>query len=125
MSTARKPAAHFRTIAFVIHPVKDVKVARGFYEDTLGLVVTKQWDNDWVEYDIGDGTLAITAADERRHAGRHGPTLAIEVVDLAALVSLLRDASVPMVDGPFDSPACGGCIIRDPDGNEILLHQKK
>jgi catechol 2,3-dioxygenase-like lactoylglutathione lyase family enzyme len=125
MRVAARPAAHFRTVAFVIHPVKDVKAARAFYEDTLGLTVTKQWENDWVEYDIGAGTLVITAADEKHHAGRHGPTLAIEVTDLAALVPLLQQAGVTIVDGPFDSPPCRGCVIRDLDGNQMILHQTK
>jgi hypothetical protein len=32
---------------------------------------------------------------------------------------------VPVVTWPFDSATCASCIIRDPDGNEILLHQKR
>jgi hypothetical protein len=32
---------------------------------------------------------------------------------------------MPIVEGPFDSPACRGCIVRDPDGSELILHAKK
>jgi len=115
----------FKAIAFAVYPVKDVKAARTFYEGALGLQVTANWDDQWVEYDIGGGTLAVTAADARHHAGVHGATVGLEVVDLDAVLVHLKDKSIPIVDGPFDSPACRGCVIRDPDGNEIILHARK
>ena len=105
--------------------MKDVKTARAFYEGPLGLVVTANWDDQWVEYDIGGGTLAITAADATHQPGRHGATVGLEVVEFDAVRAHLNESAVPVVDGPFDSPACRGCIIRDPDGNEIILHAKK
>ena len=115
----------FKNVAFVIYPVKDVKLARAFYEGPLGLKVTANWDDQWVEYDIGDGTLAITTADATHKAGTHGATLGLEVVDFAAVLEHLKAKAVPIFNGLFDSPACRGCIIRDPDGNEIILHAKK
>lgn len=125
MNAAPKPASLFRDLAFVVYPVKDVKTARAFYEERLGLTVTTQWQNDWVEYDIGGGTLAITLADDRHQPGRHGPSIAVEVGDLKALLRSLQASGIPIHDGPWDSPACLGCIIRDPDGNELILHQRK
>ena len=115
----------FKNVAFVIYPVKDVKTARAFYEATLGLKVTANWDDQWVEYDIGDGTLAITTADATHKAGTHGATVGLEVVDFDAVLAHLKGKAVPIFNGPFDSPACRGCIIRDPDGNEIILHARK
>jgi catechol-2,3-dioxygenase len=115
----------FKNVAFVVYVVKDVKAARAFYEGPLGLTVTANWDDQWVEYDIGEGTLAITAADATHQAGIHGATVGLEVVDLDAVLVHLKNKSVPIVNGPFDSPACRGCIIRDPDGNEIILHARK
>jgi predicted enzyme related to lactoylglutathione lyase len=115
----------FKNVAFTAYPVKDVKTARAFYEGALGLKVTANWDHQWVEYDIGDGTLAITTADATHQAGRHGATLGLEVVDFDAVLDHLKAKAVPIFNGPFDSPACRGCLIRDPDGNEIILHAKK
>jgi len=115
----------FKDIAFTVYPVKDVKAARAFYETKLGLKVTANWEDQWVEYDIGSGTLAITTADATHHAGAHGATVGLEVVDLDAALARLKAGGVPIVNGPFDSPACRGCIIRDPDGNELILHAKK
>jgi catechol 2,3-dioxygenase-like lactoylglutathione lyase family enzyme len=125
MSTKPPPRPLFKNVAFVVYPVKDVKIARTFYEGSLGLKVTANWDDQWVEYDIGDGTLAITVADATHKTGLHGATVGLEVVDFDAVLGHLKGKAVPIFNGPFDSPACRGCIIRDPDENEIILHAKK
>ena len=125
MNTQTQSQSLFKNVAFVIYPVKDVKTARAFYEGTLGLKVTANWDDQWVEYDIGDGTLAITTADATHKPGVHGATVGLEVVDFEGVLDHLKAKAVPIFNGPFDSPACRGCIIRDPDQNEIILHAKK
>ena len=115
----------FKDVAFVVYPVKDVKLARAFYEGPLGLQVTANWQDQWVEYDIGAGTLAIVAADETHKPGAHGPSVGLEVTDFDRVLAHLKQHAVPVKTGPFDSPVCRGCIITDPDGNELLLHAKK
>ena len=115
----------FVNVAFTAYPVTNVKASREFYEGSLGLKVTANWDDQWVEYDIGAGTLAITTADATHRPGAHGATLGLEVADFDRVLAHLQARGVPIVNGPFDSPACRGCIIRDPDGNEIILHAKK
>ena len=115
----------FKDVAFVVYPVKDVKTARAFYEGPLGLKVTANWQDQWVEYDIGAGTLAIVLADDKHKAGAHGPSIGLEVVDFDATIEHLKLQSIPISTGPFDSPVCRGCIIQDPDGNELILHAKK
>jgi catechol 2,3-dioxygenase-like lactoylglutathione lyase family enzyme len=121
------PPVHplFKAIAFILYPARDPKASRAFYEGTLGLKETAAWGNDWIEYDIGSGTLVIARADEKHQAGRHGPTVGLEVVDFDTTFAHLKQAGVTIVEGPFDSPACRGCIIADPDGNEIIVHAKK
>jgi len=115
----------FKDLAFVVYPVADIQKARAFYEGVLGLVVTANWDDQWVEYDIGPGTFAIMNADARHRAGAQGALVGLEVTDFDAVVAYLRASAVPIVDGPHDSPSCRGCAIRDPDGNEIILHARK
>lgn len=114
-----------REVAFVVIPVKDPKKSREFYEQVLGFKVGAQWQDDWIEYSIGSGTIAITKEDERHKAGQHGASIGIEVSDFDGVVACLRDAGVTIKDGPWDSPACLGCIIADPDGNELILHKRK
>jgi catechol 2,3-dioxygenase-like lactoylglutathione lyase family enzyme len=47
-------------IAFTGIPVTDMKRARAFYEGALGLKPAGEFaDGVWVEYELGDDTLAI------------------------------------------------------------------
>ena len=114
-----------KDVAFVLYPVADVKASRRFYEDVLGLTVGANWQNQWVEYDIGYGTLAITTADEKHRAGARGAVIGLEVTDFDEVLEQLKARGVPIAEGPHDSPSCRGCSILDPDQNEIILHQRK
>jgi predicted enzyme related to lactoylglutathione lyase len=115
----------FKDIAFIIYPVKDMAQARAFYEEKLGLAQTANWQDQWIEYDIGQGTLAITLADDRHKPGAHGPTVGLEVANLDTAMAHIKAANISLAGGPFDTPVCVSCIIRDPDGNEIILHARK
>jgi len=115
----------FKDVAFVMYPVKDVKVARAFYEGQLGLTQTANWQDQWIEYDIGHGTLAIVVADETHKPGSHGPSVGLEVTDFDLVMDHIKQQAIPIATGPFDSPVCRGCIIRDPDGNELMVHARK
>jgi len=115
----------FKTVAFVAYPITDMKRARAFYEGGLGLAVTANWEDKWIEYDIGEGTLALMGADEKHKPGTGGAMLGLEVVDLDASLADLKAKSIPLEGEPFDTPACRGCIVHDPDHNEIVLHAKK
>ena len=119
-----QPVRLFKNIAYVMYQVRDIKVSQAFYEGVLGLKGTSFWGGRWIEYEIGDDCFAITLADEKHKAGACGATVALEVVDLDAMVEHLKTKSV-LLQKPFDIPTCRGVIISDPDGNEIILHAKK
>ena len=52
-------------IAFVGIPVTDVRRARKFYEEVLGLAVSDEMmGGKWIEYTVGDNTLAIANVGE-------------------------------------------------------------
>lgn len=115
----------FKDVAFVMYPVKDVKIARAFYEGQLGLTVTANWQDQWIEYDIGHGTLAIVVADEKHTPGAHGPSVGLEVTDFELVMNRIQQQNIPIAVAPFETPVCRGCIIRDPDGNELMVHARK
>ena len=115
----------FSEIAFTALPVSDVKRAREFYCGALGLKETANWEDKWVEFDIGPGTLAITTGDGQMIPGAKGAMVAIEVEDLAACVRELEAKGTKLAGAPFDSPVCTGAMLNDPDGNQLMLHQRK
>src|SRR5512137_1858235 len=114
-----------KEIAFTVLPVSDVKRSRDFYISTFGLKETANWEDKWVEFDIGPGTLAISTGDGQMTPGAKGAMVALEVADLAACLSELRAQGVKVPGGPFESPVCAGAVVEDPDGNQLMLHQRK
>ena len=73
-----------QSIAFLTYAVSDIKAARHFYEDILGLSLTHEAGDEWFEYDVGDTTFAISAADAEHPVPVRGAVLAFEVSDLDA-----------------------------------------
>ena len=114
-----------KELAFVFHAVTDVARARDFYEKLLGLKVGKQIEFGpgqwWIEYDIAGQALAISNA----MPGVPAASLNLEVVDLDAALANVRDAGLPLAFELMEFPVCRIFGIKDPDGNQIGLHQLK
>lgn len=85
------------SIAFTVYPVGEMARARGFYEGVLGLRLTSNFRDEWVEYDLGDSTFAITTMEMGHAPGAKGAVVAFETAELDALVKALKDKSVPFV----------------------------
>ena len=51
------------SIAFTVYPSSHMERARAFYEHVLGLHVSYNYRDVWVEYDLGGSTFAITTTD--------------------------------------------------------------
>ena len=112
------------SIAFTVYPVKDMIAARAFYEDALGLKVESNWQDQWVEYDIAGGTFAITTMDDRHVAGAKGALIGFEVTDVDSFTARLKAKGVHFVQDTASTPVCRMAIVSDPDGNEVVIHQK-
>jgi len=113
------------SIAFTVYPVKDMARARSFYEKILGLKVSQNFRDEWLEYDLGDSTFAITTTDMGHPPGAKGAVVAFEVTDLDAFVKRLKEESVTFVMDIFETPVCRMTVISDPDGNHITIHKRK
>ena len=114
-----------KEIAFVFHPVTDIPRARKFYEGLLGLkpgvqgeFAPGQW---WIEFDIAGQALAISNAVSVAPAF----ALTLEVADLDAALDAVRKAGVEVSQEVMEFPPCRMFAIKDPDGNQIGLHQRK
>ena len=115
-----------RSLAFVGIPVTDIKRARGFYEGVLGLSVAEEMmGGQWVEYDLGNNTLAIANVGPQWIPSDQGTGAALEVDDFEGAVKWLKDQRVPFVVEAYESPCCRMAIIQDPDGNNIVIHKLK
>ncbi len=113
-----------RKVAFTMYPVTDMPVAREFYAKTLGLPPSSSGaQSPWVEFDLpGGGCLAITTVTGEKPGGG---TIAFEVDDLGETVADLKAKGVAFAAEGIESPVCHMAIVKDPDGNSIILHKLK
>jgi predicted enzyme related to lactoylglutathione lyase len=115
-----------KAIGFVAIPVTDVKRARSFYEDVLGLEVSDEMmSGKWVEYTVGDDTLAIANVSDEWTPSNQGTGAALEVEDFDEAIRRLRDQQVHIAVEPFETPCCHMAVVQDPDGNKLIIHKLK
>ncbi len=112
------------SIAFTVYPVTDMARSRRFYEHVLGLTVGYTFGNEWVEYDVGGSTFAITTTDMGHPPGAKGAVVAFETSDLDAQVKTLKEKSVTFVVEIFSTPVCRMAVLSDPDENHVTIHQR-
>jgi catechol 2,3-dioxygenase-like lactoylglutathione lyase family enzyme len=114
-----------QSIAFLTYAVSDIKAARHFYEDILGLSLTHEAGGEWFEYDVGDTTFAISAADAEHPVPVLGAVLAFEVSDLDVEVARLQHRGATFRRGITETPVCRFVTVLDPDGSEVIIHKRK
>jgi predicted enzyme related to lactoylglutathione lyase len=116
-------------IAFFAYAVADMKKSRAFYEGVMGLKPNSDYDGsgnpNWVEYDIGTGTLGIGCAPGMWDPSTKGASAALEVEDFDDALATVKAKNIPVVMGPHDFPSCKMVVIADPDGNRLTLHKRK
>jgi len=123
------PGIRVNEIAFFAYAVSDMTKARAFYEGVLNLKPNSEYDGsgnpNWVEYDIGAGTLGIGCAPGMFDPSTKGASAALEVEDFDQALAAVKVKAVPIVMGPHDFPSCRMVVLADPDGNRISLHKRK
>ena len=117
-------------IAFAIYHVTDVARARKFYGEILGLKTSMDMEIApglwWVEYDIGGpSALAITNYESPAMNATKSPGIALEITNYDEALAELRAAGIAITWGPNEFPVCHSFAIKDPDGNDLHLHQRK
>ncbi len=115
-----------KELAFVFHPVTDMARARKFYEGFLGLKTGVQIEFSpgqwWIEYDIAGQALAISNV---MPDGKPQASLALEVADLPAAFAAAKAEGVNVASDILEFPPCRMFALKDPDENQINLHQRK
>ena len=112
------------SIAFTVYPVSNMERARAFYEHVLGLHVSYDFQDIWVEYDLGEETFAITTTKMGHAPGAKGAVVAFEVSDFEAFIYKMKERAVSFVTEAFDTPVCRMAVIEDQDGNHITIHKR-
>ena len=118
-----------RAIDYTVIFVRDMVAMRRFYEEVLGFPLLRELSPGWIEYRVGNNTLALarpslTAADAPTPKGSASLQLAFKVsapeVDQCAdeLVRIGVNLLSPPTDRSFGHRTL---FFRDPDGNLLEM----
>jgi catechol 2,3-dioxygenase-like lactoylglutathione lyase family enzyme len=113
-------------VDYIRVPVTDMEQANHFYGEVLGLERNRNSPgDDWVEYEVGNVTLAVMTPHTHEYEFTPLPpgTIALRVPDVAAAKAKLESAGLE-VGEMWDSGVCHGAGVSDPAGNRILLHHR-
>jgi predicted enzyme related to lactoylglutathione lyase len=115
-----------KKIGFIAIPITDIRRARTFYEDVLGLRVSEEMmGGKWIEYSVGGNTLAIANVGEEWKPSDQGTSAALEIENFGEAIKELKKQAVPFAAEPFETPCCYMAVVQDPDGNKLIIHKLK
>lgn len=125
----QSPVKAIRAIDYTVIIVRDLEPMRRFYEDILGFSLLRELSPNWIEYQIGDNTLALskpgfTASDAPVPTGTAALQLAFKVsvpqVDQCAEELVRKGITLlsPPTDREFGHRTL---FFRDPDGNLLEI----
>ncbi|MEA2256406.1 MAG: hypothetical protein QOG35_2451 [Solirubrobacteraceae bacterium] len=124
---ASAPTAPLVTrVDFVAVPTHDLEAAVAFYGETLGLPRSVyRPDRNFAEFETGNLTISIMDAERMglAHHVSHTP-IALHVDDVAAARTTLEERGVAFAGDTFDTGVCHMAFFADPDGNDLMLHNR-
>ena len=108
---------------FVGIPSRDAERTRAFYVDTLGL---RPDPKARFEFYAGDTCFAVWEPEKmgREFVPQTNAHPALHVDDVAAARAELEAKGVEFVGDVFDTGVCHMAFLKDPDGNDLMLHHR-
>jgi predicted enzyme related to lactoylglutathione lyase len=113
-----------RAVDFVSYNVTDMARSEAFYRDVLGLDVAVPWGGPgrrFPEFQAGGTTISLTQLPQLPMQA----IVALAVDDVRGALEELRGKDVKVVMDTYETEVCYMALVADPDGNQILLHQRK
>ncbi len=111
-------------VDFVSFFTQDVKRAKHFYRETLGLKIETEGEHD-MEFRAGQVTLDIFDPTSIGQEFAPSPAgLALRVSDVAAARAELEGKGVVFDGEIVETGVCRMTFFKDPDGNSLVLHRR-
>ena len=116
-----------RGVDFVFYNVTDMDKAVAFYRDVLGLKVIGEPGKMWTEFDTGNLALVIGiyGGEPIPKGKKANVSVGLAVDDVKSALQHLKSKGVPINMDLQSFDPCFMASISDPDGNEIVIHQRK
>ena len=115
--------SEIRRLDFIGIPTQDLERSRTFYRDVLGLRPDPhaEWES-WA----GDTCFAIWNPEQMGmpFIAQKGNPLPLKVDDVPAARAALEAKGVTFFGETFDTGVCHMAMFADPDGNELMLHNR-
>jgi len=110
-------------VAVVWMPVQDIDRAKNFYENTLGLPITKE-DGDWAEVDANGLTIGLNGREPGGAKSDGGPVVTFQPEgSLEDTVGELHSQGVEVPAGISEHPWGRVATFKDSEGNDVQLYE--
>ena len=111
-------------VDFVSFLTRDIKRAKQFYAETLGLELESEGEHD-MEFRCGQVTLDIFDPSSIGQMFAPSPAgMAIRVPDVDAARAELEAKGVVFDGETMVTSVCKQAWFKDPDGNALMLHRR-
>jgi len=112
-----------RTLDFIGIPSQDAERSRSFYVDTLGL---RPDEHSRFEFWAGETCFGIWEPERfgMEFAPQKNAHPALHVEDMATARAELEDKGIVFAGETMDTGVCHMAFFTDPDGNDLMLHQR-
>ena len=117
-----------RAVDFVMYSARDMEKLRAWYQEVFGLQPGSERQKSWSEFATEPVSLCLNSpSPDDKDADRWGSNgaIAFAVADIHAAEQECRKRTIPIILGPVESSACWMMLIADPEGNYLILHQRK
>ncbi len=110
-------------IDFIGVPSRDAERSRAFYIDTLGL---RPDEKGRFEFWVGDTCFGIWEPEKMglEFIAQRNAHPALHVPDVAAARAELEAKGVEFNGETLDTGVCHMALFSDPDGNDLMLHNR-
>jgi catechol 2,3-dioxygenase-like lactoylglutathione lyase family enzyme len=111
-------------VDFVSFLTRDIRRAKGFYVDVIGLAIESEGENDF-ELRLGQVTLDVFDPSSIGQAFAPSPGgVALRVRDVDAARMELEAKGAVFEGDTLDTGVCQMAFFHDPDGNALMLHRR-
>lgn len=107
---------------------RESKSMRRWYQNLFGLKRGEEWNEYWSEFATEPVALCINGPNRTKDAKwdwSGPPAIALAVTDIHAAAATCRKRKVRIIKGPVETSVCWMLFIEDPEGNRLVLHQRK
>ena len=104
---------------------RNLKAARRFYRETLGLKVTDEEPGRYARFKGRAGFLCLEKKGSESYPSRDRAVVFFEVADLSAAVKAIGRGRFVHVETKARSKRPAWAVLHDPEGHNVLLLQAR